>query len=79
MIRHGLELEVWSSRFATRLCAAQPDVDRPLALQLASALQGVLGILRPEDAADTFLANRLDLFKATEAAACDALRSASEK
>lgn len=67
MVQHGLELEVWSSRFATKLCAVQSVVDRPLAVKLAHAVQGVLGTLLPEDAVDTFLTARLEQFNDAEA------------
>lgn len=64
MIRHGIEIEMWLSRFATALCCEQPSVDRSLARDLAVIVQPSLGVLGPEVAAQTFLQVQLQGYNA---------------
>jgi hypothetical protein len=72
---HGISIEVWTSRFATALCGAQPSVDHALALDLAAVVHPSLGVLRPEAAAQTFLEVQLRGYQQAGDAAAAVLRS----
>jgi hypothetical protein len=77
-VGHGIPIEVWASRFATALCAAQPSVGRSLALELATAIHPTISVLRPEDAAQTFLQVQLQSYEAAGEAAGAVLRALRE-
>jgi hypothetical protein len=72
---HGLSVEVWTSRFSAAMCAAQPSVDRALALELAAVVHPSLGVLRHEDAAQTFLQVQLRGYEQAGDAAAQVLRA----
>jgi hypothetical protein len=73
-VGHGLSEEVWASRFATAFCHRQPSVGRALALELAALIRPSLGVLRPEDAVQTFLELQLTAYEAAGDAAGEVLR-----
>jgi hypothetical protein len=57
---HGLDREVWVSRFAAKFSREQPGIGLNLATGVARVLVPTLGILLPEDAVATYLSVQLD-------------------